>query len=67
MRRSDIEYDARASRRGIARAPVRTGVAIDWRVIGGTSEIARFLEGEYVASFKAIIWTGKTGKREWST
>ena len=31
----------------------RTGrtVAIDWRVIGGTSEIARFLEGEYVAAF----------------
>jgi len=32
----------------------RTGrtVFIDWRVIGGTSEIARFLESEYVASFQ---------------
>jgi hypothetical protein len=35
----------------------RTGrtVAMDWRVLGGTSEIARFLEGEYVASFKNIF------------
>jgi hypothetical protein len=32
----------------------RTGrtVAIDWRMIGGTSDIARFLEGEYVAAFE---------------
>ncbi len=37
----------------------RTGrtVTIDWRVIGGTSEIARFLEGEYVSSFENY-WTG---------
>jgi hypothetical protein len=44
----------------------RTGrtVAMDWRVLGGTSEIARFLEGEYVASFKNI-WTKKLG-RDWS-
>ena len=39
-------------------------VAIDWRVLGGTSEIARFLEGEYVASFQNI-WTQKLGK-PWS-
>lgn len=45
----------------------RTGrtVFIDWRVIGGTSEIARFLEGEYTASFRAY-WTGTLGK-PWST
>lgn len=32
----------------------RTGrtVALDWRLIGGTSEIARFLEGEYAAAFQ---------------
>ena len=32
----------------------RTGrtVALDWRLIGGTTEIARFLEGEYTASFQ---------------
>ena len=39
-------------------------VAIDWRVIGGTSEIARFLESEYVSSFQNH-WTRKLGKT-WS-
>ena len=39
-------------------------VFIDWRVIGGTSEIARFLEGEYIASFRNY-WTGVL-KRRWS-
>lgn len=39
-------------------------VAIDWRVIGGTSEIARFLESEYVSSFQNH-WTRKLGK-PWS-
>ena len=44
----------------------RTGktVAIDWRVIGGTSEITRFLESEYVSSFQNY-WTKKLG-RTWS-
>lgn len=44
----------------------RTGrsVAIDWRVIGGTSEIARFLEGEYVAAFENH-WVRQLGK-PWS-
>jgi len=39
-------------------------VAIDWRVIGGTSEIARFLESEYVSSFQNY-WSNKLG-RDWS-
>lgn len=44
----------------------RTGrtVAIDWRVVGGTSDIARFLEGEYIAAFENH-WTRKLGRR-WS-
>jgi iron(III) transport system substrate-binding protein len=44
----------------------RTGrtVLLDWRVIGGTSDITRFLEAEYIASFKNY-WTGKLG-RPWS-
>ena len=37
---------------------------VDWRVIGGTSEIARFLEGEYTASFQNY-WTNQLGK-PWS-
>jgi iron(III) transport system substrate-binding protein len=45
----------------------RTGrtVRIDWRVIGGTSDIARFLESEYVAAFERH-WT-QTLHRPWST
>jgi iron(III) transport system substrate-binding protein len=39
-------------------------VAIDWRVIGGTSEIARFLESEYVSAFQNY-WTNEL-KRPWS-
>ena len=44
----------------------RTGrtVFVDWRVIGGTSEIARYLESEYTASFQ-YHWTQKLGK-PWS-
>jgi len=43
----------------------RTGrtVGIDWRMVGGTSDIARFLEGEYVSAFE-LHWT-RLG-REWS-
>ncbi|MEY4488058.1 MAG: hypothetical protein RIQ79_566 [Verrucomicrobiota bacterium] len=45
----------------------RTGktVTFDWRLIGGTSEIAQYLEGEYNGSFRNY-WTGKLG-RPWST
>ncbi|WP_415907627.1 ABC transporter substrate-binding protein [Oleiharenicola sp. Vm1] len=44
----------------------RTGrtVAIDWRVLGGTSEIARFLDGEYITAFQNH-WVNKLGK-PWS-
>jgi ABC-type Fe3+ transport system substrate-binding protein len=44
----------------------RTGrtVAVDWRVVGGTSDITRFLEAEYIAAFRNY-WTGKL-HREWS-
>ena len=39
-------------------------VVIDWRVIGGSSEIARFLDSEYVSSFQNY-WTKELGK-PWS-
>ncbi len=44
----------------------RTGrtVAFDWRLIGGTTEIARFLDGEYTAAFQNY-WVNTLGKR-WS-
>lgn len=40
-------------------------VAIDWRIVGGTSDIARYLEGEYTAAFENY-WTRTLG-RPWST
>ena len=46
------------------RAKTGRTVAIDWRIVGGTSEIARFLEGEYVAAFEQH-WTRMPGRR-WS-
>src|SRR5262245_54926733 len=44
----------------------RTGrtVAIDWRVLGGTSEIARFIEASCNAAFERY-WTEDLG-RPWS-
>lgn len=39
-------------------------VAVDWRVVGGTSEIARFLEGEYTTAFENH-WKRTLGRR-WS-
>lgn len=44
----------------------RTGktVAFDWRLIGGTTEIARFLDGEYTAAFQNH-WVNTLGK-SWS-
>ena len=46
------------------RAKTGRSVAIDWRVIGGTAEIARFLESEYIASFRNR-WTNQL-HRPWS-
>jgi iron(III) transport system substrate-binding protein len=44
----------------------RTGrtVAVDWRVLGGTTEIARLLQGEYVAAFQDY-WMNRL-KKPWS-
>ncbi|PTX91159.1 extracellular solute-binding protein [Opitutus sp. ER46] len=44
----------------------RTGrtVTIDWRVVGGTSDISRLLETAYVNAFRNA-WTGPQGKN-WS-
>ena len=44
----------------------RTGrtVLVEWRVVGGTSDITRFLEAEYVAAFRNY-WSRQPG-RSWS-
>lgn len=46
------------------RAKTGRSVAIDWRIVGGTSEIARFLEGEYTTAFENH-WVRRLG-RPWS-
>jgi iron(III) transport system substrate-binding protein len=46
------------------RAKTGRTIAIDWRIVGGTSDIARFLEGEYVTAFENY-WTRALG-RPWS-
>ena len=38
------------------RAKTGRTVGIDWRMVGGTSDIARFLEGEYTSAFE-LHWT----------
>lgn len=55
------EFESAFARAHLARTG-RT-VRIDWRLIGGTSEITRYLEGEYIASFRHH-WTRRLG-REW--
>lgn len=47
------------------RAKTGRTVGIDWRIVGGTSDIARFLEGEYVTAFENH-WTRTLG-RPWSS
>jgi iron(III) transport system substrate-binding protein len=46
------------------RAQTGRTVAIDWRIVGGTSEIARFLEGGYSAAFENE-WVRRRGQ-PWS-
>jgi ABC-type Fe3+ transport system substrate-binding protein len=40
-------------------------VYVDWRVLGGTSEIARYLQGEYTAAFRSHWVNGLN--RAWSS
>ncbi len=59
-----IRHEFETAFRKTYQARTGRGVRIDWRLIGGTSEITRYLEGEYVASFQNL-WTGALG-RPWS-
>jgi ABC-type Fe3+ transport system substrate-binding protein len=43
------------------KAKTGRSVFLDWRNVGGTSDIARYLDGQYVASFENI-WTNKMHK-----
>jgi ABC-type Fe3+ transport system substrate-binding protein len=59
-----IRYEYARAFRDWYKARTGRSVAIDWRVLGGTSEIARFLEGEYITAFENH-WTNQLGK-PWS-
>jgi iron(III) transport system substrate-binding protein len=59
-----IRYEFARGFSGWYRAQTGRTVAIDWRMIGGTSDIARFLEGEYTTAFQNY-WTRTLGK-PWS-
>jgi ABC-type Fe3+ transport system substrate-binding protein len=59
-----IRHEFGAGFRQWYRARTGKSVALDWRVIGGTSEINRFIESEYVAAFRNR-WTATAG-RSWS-
>lgn len=47
------------------RARTNHTVSVDWRVVGGTSDITRFLESEYIAAFHNY-WAGQQ-HREWTS
>ena len=59
-----LRYEYSRGFREWYRAKTGRTIAIDWRVIGGTSEINRFIESEYVAAFQNH-WI-KTLGRPWS-
>lgn len=59
-----IRHEFEAGFRRRHREQTGRDVRIDWRLIGGTSEITRYLEGEYTASFRNH-WTRTLG-RSWS-
>jgi iron(III) transport system substrate-binding protein len=43
------------------KAKTGKSVFLDWRNVGGTSDIARYLDGQYVAAFQNI-WVNKMGQ-----
>jgi ABC-type Fe3+ transport system substrate-binding protein len=59
-----LRYECARGFREWYRARTGRSVAIDWRVIGGTSEINRYIESEYLSAFQ-LHWTKKLG-RAWS-
>lgn len=59
-----IQYEFGRAFRDWHEAKYGQPVVIDWRNIGGTSELARYIESEFAAGFK-LHWTRTLGK-EWS-
>lgn len=59
-----IRYEFELGFRKWFREKTGRDARLDWRLIGGTSEITRYLEGEYIASFQNH-WRRELG-RPWS-
>jgi ABC-type Fe3+ transport system substrate-binding protein len=59
----EIRHEFEIGFRDWYRARTGRAISVDWRVPGGTAEIARLLEGDYVAAFRNA-WTA--GGRPWS-
>jgi iron(III) transport system substrate-binding protein len=59
-----IRHEFSVGFRSWYRARTGRAVFLDWRNVGGTSDIARYLDGEYTASFRNL-WTAVPG-RSWS-
>ncbi|KXU36494.1 iron ABC transporter substrate-binding protein [Cephaloticoccus primus] len=59
-----IRYEFGRAFRQWYRARTGRSITVDWRALGGTSEIARFIESEYLSSFQNH-WT-KTLGRPWN-
>jgi ABC-type Fe3+ transport system substrate-binding protein len=59
-----IRHEYEAGFKAWYRARTGRTVAVDWRVLGGTSEIGRYLDGAYEAAFENY-WTS-TLRRPWS-
>jgi iron(III) transport system substrate-binding protein len=59
-----IRHEFSVGFRAWYRAKTGRTVFLDWRNVGGTSDIARYLDGQYDASFQNL-WTSKPG-RAWS-
>jgi len=55
-----LRYEYGRGFRDWYRAKTGRTIAIDWRVIGGTSEITRFIESAYVSAFQHY-WTKQLG------
>jgi iron(III) transport system substrate-binding protein len=60
-----IQYEFGRAFRDWHEAKYGRPVVIDWRNIGGTSELARYIESEFAAGFK-LHWTRALGKT-WDT
>ncbi len=60
-----IRYEFGRSFREWYREKTGKEVYVDWRVLGGTSEIARYLQGEYTAAFRSH-WSNEL-RNSWSS